>query len=113
MADTERIDDHVRFIQDLSNLPSISAFVSTQAEESETRTAYNDAIKALGEFRSEHVRIVTSYVLQPSKREAKSNSNNKGSEEEAPAQGSGGSADLMGLLKGMRDDTAQTILKPN
>lgn len=101
-------DDHVRFIHDLSNLPSISAFVSTQPEDSEVRAVYNEAIKALGEFRSEHVRIVTSYVLQPSKKAAKSDPS---SQEDAPKQGSGGSADLMGLLKGMRDDTGQSVLK--
>ncbi|KAG8836355.1 hypothetical protein FRC17_005641 [Serendipita sp. 399] len=92
---------HVRFLDDIKDLPSISDFIEQCSSESPAREAYNQALMALQEFRSEHIRIVTSYVLQPSKRSMSASER----DESQPKQGSGGSSDLMTLLKGMRDDT--------
>jgi indoleamine 2,3-dioxygenase len=95
---TSLVGYHVRFLEDIQSLPSIQAFVHSNAS-SELKNAYNKAVQALTAFRSEHVQIVTLYVLSPSKRDPSK-----------PMQGSGGSSDLFALLKGLRDDTKKSTL---
>ena len=94
-------------MEDIKSLPSISQFIEQAPPNSGLRPAYNKAVQALTEFRSEHVSIVTSFVLLPSKKSA----NPKDRDDSAPKQGSGGSSDLFALLKGMRDDTKNSALK--
>lgn len=96
---------HAQFLEDLKSLPSISQFIAG-SHSVELKTAYNDVVGALAAFRSEHVQIVTLYVLSPSKRSQKPNDK----DDNAPKQGSGGSGDLFALLKGMRDDTKASAL---
>jgi hypothetical protein len=80
---------HVRFLEDIKSLPSISQFVEQASIDSGLKQAYNKAVQALTEFRSEQVSIVTSYVLH-SKKSAKPTER----DDSAPKQGSGGSSDL-------------------
>ncbi|KAG8799803.1 hypothetical protein FRB91_001925 [Serendipita sp. 411] len=96
---------HVRFLEDITELPSIPEFIEQCPSGSTVHEAYNEALGALQEFRSEHIRIVTSYILQPSKKSMSATER----DESQPKQGSGGSSDLMSLLKGMRDDTKDTL----
>lgn len=99
---------HVRFLEDIESLPSIQAFVNNNAS-SELRNAYNKAVQALTAFRSEHIQIVTLYVLSPSKKHKSSEEGDSAK----PMQGSGGSSDLFALLKGLRDDTKKSTLVIN
>lgn len=96
---------HSQFLEDLKSLPSISQFVAS-ASSAELKAAYNDAVEAFTAFRTEHVQIVTLYVLSPSKRSPKPVDR----DESTPKQGSGGSGDLFALLKGMRDDTKNSAV---
>jgi indoleamine 2,3-dioxygenase len=70
MVDKLLIGHHARFLDDLKSLPSIPQFLASipPGEEADLKGAYNKAVEALTAFRSEHVQIVTLYILSPSKR---------------------------------------------
>jgi indoleamine 2,3-dioxygenase len=91
--------EHRAFIDLLERrCPAMIATVTTDSDESRigegvttaARSAHNDAVAALHEFRSAHIVIVTRFIVMQSKR---------GTEE----KGTGGS-DLIPFLKGVRDD---------
>jgi hypothetical protein len=90
------IGHHSRFLNDLKSLPSIPQFFASipPGEEADLKGAYNKAVEALAAFRSEHVQIVTLYVLSPSKRSPKQVDR----DQNAPMQGSAGSEDLFALI---------------
>lgn len=68
--------------------------------------AYNEAVTALQEFRSAHIRIATLYIITQSHRRPQS------TDTVEPAKGTGGT-DLVPFLKSSRDDTANTVLRPD
>lgn len=111
---------YTRFLQDIESLPSIRKFVQQCKDDTELAEAYNNALLALKTFRDEHIKIVTLYVLSPSKRAAARSvpqpqpQTGNGKEElkvdEERQTGTGGTGDLFVFLKGMRDDTKSSIL---
>jgi len=86
------IGHHARFLDDLKSLPSIPQFLTSvpPGEEVDLKGAYNKAVEALAAFRSEHMQIVTLYVLSPSKRLLKP----VDGDPSEPMQRSGDSGDL-------------------
>lgn len=76
--------------------------------------AYNSALRALEGFRSEHIKIVTLYVIGPARRAAQSPASASGNapkeQDESQMKGTGGS-NLASLLKGMRTDTNEAVLE--
>lgn len=101
---------HVRFLEDIQSLPSIRKFVEQSTGETGLTEAYNSALLALKAFRDEHIKIVTLYVLSPSKHVAQAQATTPKAKEENSQKGTGGSGDLFIFLKGMRDDTKNSTL---
>ncbi|KAI1150356.1 Indoleamine 2,3-dioxygenase [Nemania diffusa] len=107
---------HREFLSRVSRMDKIKDFVhsapSSPAQQ-RLRQAYQDATKALGDFRQGHMNMVTRYVIVPSRKPAPSSSSgvnlataslqvNKGVAKELT--GTGGTA-LIPFLRTARDDT--------
>ncbi|KAI0695396.1 Indoleamine 2,3-dioxygenase [Cytidiella melzeri] len=93
---------HRNFLQHLSANPRpLRDFV--EASESEVLTeAYNAAVTALKVFRDAHVRIVAMYIVGPSRRNQRP---------ESDLRGTGGTNSIR-FVKSVRDQTAGAILAP-
>ncbi|OBZ66264.1 Indoleamine 2,3-dioxygenase 1, partial [Grifola frondosa] len=90
---------HRTFLRHLAGSPRPLRALVENAGNAPLRAAYDGAVKALKEFRDEHVRIVALYILVPSKREGK----------EGGPKGTGGT-DAFQFVKGVRDQTAGALL---
>ncbi|CEL54334.1 Indoleamine 2,3-dioxygenase family protein OS=Saccharomyces cerevisiae (strain ATCC 204508 / S288c) GN=BNA2 PE=1 SV=1 [Rhizoctonia solani AG-1 IB] len=106
---------HVQFLETIPTLPSIRTYIQSLLSKPESSPAeravvegYNAAVRALEGFRSEHINIVTLYVIGPARRARHTTAG--GAEDDSHMRGTGGS-NLAILLKGMRDDTKQTTLE--
>lgn len=58
---------HAHFLAHLSSLPSLRTFAQAQPRSSPVSLAYNAAVAELSRFRDRHLRIVTRYIILPSK----------------------------------------------
>ena len=86
---------HRQFLAELSTLPPVVEFIR-DSRDPELIQLYNKAVEAFADFRSEHVVLVTRYiVLQKSKSGRRSSMEMKGT----------GGSDFMFFLKSVRDDT--------
>ena len=89
---------HKRFIEFVSEGPSVRDFVSSQTNE-ELLELYNGCVKAMSGFRSYHIGIVQSYILSQTP-----NSSSLHNEDQNEVRGTGGSK-LIPLLKQCRKET--------
>jgi indoleamine 2,3-dioxygenase len=97
---------HRRFLDHLSGQPiKIRDVVSQNGNEGGLTAAYNRAIDALKEFRNQHIRIVTLYIVQPARRQAVQ----QGENGDVKVVGTGGSS-VLPALKGIRDGNASSVL---
>ena len=98
---------HRNFINHLKVVPRpIRKLALLSGPDSPVWLAYNEAITALQEFRSAHIRIATLYIISQSHRRPSPTVTLE------PAKGTGGT-DLVPFLKSSRDDTASTLLRPD
>lgn len=102
---------HRSFINHLKVVPRpIRKLVLQSGPDEPVRLAYNEAVTALQEFRSAHMRIATLYIITQSHRRPTVTVD--AHREVEPAKGTGGT-DLVPFLKSSRDDTVNTLLCPN
>ena len=74
--------------------------------------AYNDAVRAVKEFRDAHLQIVALYIIGPASRERRVTREAEGArllENRPPLKGTGGT-DLVQFLRGVRDKTAEALI---
>lgn len=94
---------HRAFLRHLASNPRpLRLFVESSGDE-KLLAAYNVAVKALKEFRDEHVKIVALYIVIPSKKASQL--------QEKQTKGTGGT-DAFLFVKGVRDQTAEALIKP-
>src|SRR5713101_3499914 len=97
--------NHSRFLRDLMVLPHLRSFVCNHRASPELVDAYHTSLDALKAYRDEHIKIVTLFVLGPSKQARERQQPNpqpveKADQAEVGLKGTGGS-ELFLLLKGM------------
>lgn len=92
---------HREFLEMLEKAPSLKDYV-TDSGKPNLRQAYEEAVLALVEFRSQHIVLVTTYIVQPKARL------NQKLNKSLQAKGTGGS-DFMVFLKTSRNETKQCI----
>lgn len=85
---------HKKFLVELSERPSVRDYVKGSGSE-ELVQSYNNAIQALACFRSEHVILVTRYIVMQKQHSLNASLENRGT----------GGTDFMVFLKNVRDDT--------
>lgn len=86
---------HREFLDNLENQPSIRLFVQ-ETNDAQLSQCYKDAVRALKEFRSKHIEIVTRYIVNVRR--------SRGEENERDLLGTGGTV-FMKFLKNIRDST--------
>ncbi|XP_078656756.1 indoleamine 2,3-dioxygenase 2-like [Branchiostoma floridae x Branchiostoma belcheri] len=94
--------DHRNFIIAVGKGPSVRNFVSN-SDDQELRTAYNTCISLLRDFRSMHIKVVTSFIVIPSKKA-------KGHKAEGLSSKGTGGTGLLSFLKSVRDTTVAALL---
>jgi len=107
---------HRRFLEHIESVANIREYVQTSTSGEQVTAAYNLAVARLGELRDTHIKIVTRYIIGPSRRAAISPSSglnlaiastNRKSADALP--GTGGTV-LIPFLKQTRDETKATSL---
>lgn len=58
---------HRRFLEHLSALSTVRAYVMSSRAESPVREAYNAAVLTLSSFRDTHIQIVSRYIIMPAR----------------------------------------------
>ena len=111
---------HRAFLRHLSSNPRpLRALVDAETSDHrnpELLSAYNTAVTALRSLRDSHLRIVAMYIVGPSRRMGfgkSAQASEHPSEKEAESSGEKGTGgtNAMIFLKGVRDKTANTVLK--
>jgi indoleamine 2,3-dioxygenase len=101
---------HRNFVADVKATANVKPFVQTHQADSELVAAYGECIGMLKAFRSEHIGIVTRYIVLPSglseKKKDTSDVKNKEDCTDTEITGSAGTA-LIPFLKQMRDETSE------
>ena len=87
--------NHSQFLDDLKKKPSFRAYCQA-ANDKDLIARFNEVVKELVEFRSEHIVLVTRYIVNPA-----------GSME---VQGTGGAALAVAFLKDIRDKTDEATI---
>ncbi|THH15999.1 hypothetical protein EW146_g4577 [Bondarzewia mesenterica] len=90
---------HRRFIEALGTMATGLREAAGRDGSEGARAAYNEAVRALRDFRSVHVRVATLYIVNQQRKEGR----------EAVVEGTGGTK-LVPFLKGVRDRTGQGTL---
>lgn len=89
---------HADFLKKLGEMPSIRDYCIC-SRDCDLIAQYNGAVEEFGQFRSDHVVLVTRYIVNQQEHSVNSSLDNKGS----------GGTDFMKFLKKVRDET--TVLK--
>ena len=87
---------HRKFLETLDHLPSVREYV-LQSNDTELVSSYNLAVEALCKFRSQHVILVTRYVVMQKKHSVNASLDSTGTS----------GTPFMKLLKKIRDETAK------
>jgi indoleamine 2,3-dioxygenase len=107
---------HRHFLEHIESVANIRDYVQTSASGEDVTAAYNLAVARLGALRDVHIRIVTRYIIAPSRKPSHASianseinlaiaSTNKKTVDGLP--GTGGT-ELMPFLKQSRDETKGT-----
>jgi indoleamine 2,3-dioxygenase len=108
---------HRWFLEHIESIANIRDYVQGFSTEDEITAAYNLAVASLASFRDIHIRIVTRYIIGPSRKPLETRnggvnlataSSNRGST--VALSGTGGTQ-LMPFLKQSRDETKETVLQ--
>ena len=94
---------HRKFLEILEKQPSVKEYVA-RCDSQEVLNAYNMAVQSLTKFRSQHIVLVTQYIIVP--KNHLSQQLNKSLE----TKGTGGS-DFMVFLKTSRRETSDCVMK--
>ena len=86
---------HREFLDTLSKQPSVRCYVQ-ESGDAELIKCYDKAVRALESFRSEHIKLVTSYIINAKR--------SRGEETTEEDKGTGGTP-FMQFLKNVRDNT--------
>ena len=106
---------HRKFLQYLDEVANIREYITTSACTPDVTEAYNAAVESLSVFRDKHIKIVTRYIIMPSRKLPKTMSSglnlavastNSG-QDERKLQGTGGT-ELLPFLKQSRNETRET-----
>ena len=116
---------HARFLEDVSRVANIRAFVEQHQEDNrQLNLAYDACLAMLSAFRDKHIAIVTRYIITPS-REMRARSRSRSPEiarqlnniavasrknEAGGQKGTGGTA-LIPFLKQARDETGEPAIQ--
>jgi indoleamine 2,3-dioxygenase len=104
---------HREFLQLVSKLPSIRAFVEKNQFNADLSQAYENCMKQLRLWRSKHIAVVSKYIVQPARLAAHGGQNGVTEKKEKEGveadngeelRGTGGSA-LIPFLRQSRDET--------
>jgi indoleamine 2,3-dioxygenase len=99
--------NYSRFLRDLVSLPHLRSFIS-KSTSPELVNAYHASLDALKAYRDEHIKVVTLFVLGPSKRAGERQQPHPQAVEKADQAEGGlratGGGELFSLLNGMRAD---------
>ena len=90
---------HHAFLKALSQQPSVREYVK-QSKEPGVIQSYNSAVQAFANFRSDHVILVTRYIVQQKPHSINTSLDAKGT----------GGTDFMKFLKKVRDDTQALLI---
>ena len=99
---------HRQFLMYLSQQPSLREFILRHKDDKDLVESYNNCITQLGSFRSQHIILVTRYIVGQAKRFQKDNVDET-SDGTLATTGTGGS-DFMIFLKSVRDDTLGCLI---
>jgi indoleamine 2,3-dioxygenase len=58
---------HARFLNDLEAIANIQGYVKQHAENSSLTSAYNGAVESLTSLRNTHIKLVSRYIILPSR----------------------------------------------
>jgi indoleamine 2,3-dioxygenase len=58
---------HARFLEDVEATANIRSYVDSHKDDAELVTAFDQAVKALTDFRNLHIALVTRYIIIPSR----------------------------------------------
>lgn len=102
---------HREFLTEAARLPSLREYVQ-ECEDTEIIEAYNECMKVLQAWRKKHIAVVSKYIVQPARKEAKRaatmdanvRSDSPLDGEDGALQGTGGSA----LIPFLRQAVAET-----
>ncbi|XP_023931538.1 indoleamine 2,3-dioxygenase 1-like isoform X2 [Lingula anatina] len=92
---------HREFLYTVETGPSLKTYVQ-QSQHDGVKTAYNQCLKALVDFRTSHLLVAVDYVLKPSQ--------NKEERQHHSAQGTGGT-NFVSFLKSTRGRTVRSVLQ--
>lgn len=98
---------HRQFLLFLSNQPSLREYVIKNKRKSDLLAAYNECIRELTKFRSDHVILVTRFIVNPSVIHRGGSDDKKNNT--LASRGTGGS-DFMSFLKNVRDNTQNCLI---
>jgi indoleamine 2,3-dioxygenase len=100
---------HRNFLNHLSaNRRPLRTFIAASLDAG-LLEAYNTAVVSLKEFRDAHMRIVVLYIVGPTRRARVIEKNEHTEQSEEVLKGTGGT-DLVQFLKGVRDQTARSMM---
>jgi len=116
---------HARFLEDLEAITNIRQYVDSNPELSDLVSSYNAAVSSLSSFRDSHIRLVTRYIILPSRQVAPNRAGSRvknlaaattqvGSHGESSQAyvGTGGSK-LVPFLRTSRDETLAAKVNTN
>lgn len=101
---------HRAFLAELEKLPSLGDFVRGQGMDAECIEAYNSTLSELAMWRSRHIGVVTTHIVNQARKASKDHvaaeeiKDGLSVKDESELQGTGGTA-LIPFLKGARQDT--------
>jgi indoleamine 2,3-dioxygenase len=111
---------HARFLDDVEAIANIRAYVQQHPEDREVVTSYNNAIESLTHLRNTHIKLVTRYVILPSrqpvpehlakKKNLAALSSQAGSRRLSQAYVGTGGSKLVPFLQGSRDETKSAVI---
>jgi indoleamine 2,3-dioxygenase len=108
---------HRKFLEHMDTIANIREYVMTSASGPDVTDAYNLAVQRLGEFRDKHIKIVTRYIIAPSKKLPSTRSSglnlavaSTNGNSAKKLHGTGGT-ELLPFLKQSRDETKETALR--
>lgn len=108
---------HRAFLTKLEELPSIGSLVKEETQDSELIEAYNSVLTELARWRSNHIGVVTTHIVNQARKAMKEKvaaeevKEGLSVKDESELQGTGGTA-LIPFLKGAREDTERAKQHP-